>query len=65
MSNLLLLYLIINLIIITYIIMGGVIGLWNFKFNIIWYDLWVGFYFDQKQNIMYYTPFPCCVFIIR
>lgn len=31
-------------------------------FKLLWFDLWVGVYFDRKQKQLYICPFPCCVF---
>lgn len=31
-------------------------------FELIWYDAWIGFFYDQKKGILYFCPLPCCVF---
>lgn len=28
----------------------------------IWFDIWVGLYYDEKNKVLYYNPFPCIVF---
>jgi len=28
------------------------------RFTLVWYDLWVGFYYDEKHGILYFTPIP-------
>lgn len=35
------------------------------KLSFIWYDLWVGLYFDNKKKITYIVPFPMIVFSFR
>jgi len=27
-----------------------------------WYDFWVGFFYDRKQQTLYICPLPCVVF---
>lgn len=35
------------------------------KFRFIWYDFWVGLFWDQHKRILYLCPLPCCVFIFQ
>lgn len=28
------------------------------KIKFAWYDIWIGFYFDEKNNILYICPLP-------
>ena len=35
------------------------------SFKFIWYDFWVGAYWDRKELVLYIAPFPCCVFIFK
>jgi hypothetical protein len=32
-------------------------------FNFLWYDFWVGFYYDRKTKHLYFCPLPMCVFV--
>lgn len=32
------------------------------EFSFKWYDLWIGFYWDNKNKELYFCPIPCCVF---
>ena len=32
------------------------------SFKFIWYDLWVGAYWDAPRRILFVCPLPCCVF---
>jgi hypothetical protein len=34
-------------------------------FKLIWYDAWIGCYYDRANKTIYLAPFPCCVFIIK
>lgn len=31
-------------------------------FKLLWYDAWVGFYYDRKNKVLYFCPLPFCVF---
>ena len=31
------------------------------SFSFLWYDLWVGAFYDQKRRILYVCFLPCCV----
>ena len=31
------------------------------KFSFLWYDFWVGFYYDRANKILYICPVPMCV----
>ncbi len=47
-----------------------IVGAWlgpdsTVKFKFIWYDLWVGLYWDRNAEVLYACPFPCCVFSVR
>ena len=35
------------------------------KFKFIWYDFWVGFYWDRKTKTLYICPLPMLVIEIR
>lgn len=30
-----------------------------------WYDLWVGFFYDQKKRRLYVFPIPCFGFYVE
>ena len=31
-------------------------------FRFLWYDFWIGGFYDRKKGILYVCPLPCCVF---
>ena len=31
-------------------------------FEFLWFDFWVGWFYDQKKKVLYICPLPCCVF---
>jgi hypothetical protein len=33
------------------------------QIKFIWYDLWVGAYFDRAKRLLYILPLPCIVFV--
>ena len=34
------------------------------RFKFVWYDLWIGAYWDRQSRWLYVCPLPMCVFII-
>lgn len=38
---------------------------WRITFFILWYDCWIGFYYDTDDAILYLNLFPCCVLKIQ
>lgn len=34
------------------------------EFKFLWYDFWIGLYYDQKEHVLYFLPLPCCRFKI-
>jgi len=39
--------------------------MWILKVKFVWYDLWVGFYWDRNSNTLYFCPFPTLVFVFQ
>ena len=37
------------------------IGRLVIRFSWVWYDLWVGFYYDRMHGILYFCPLPTLV----
>jgi len=35
------------------------------SFSFLWYDFWVGFYYDRERRVLYVCPLPCCVFKVE
>ena len=34
------------------------------ELSFIWFDFWIGMYYDREKRILYNNPFPTLVFII-
>ncbi len=32
------------------------------SFHLLWYDMWIGAFWDTKKRVLYVCPLPCCVF---
>jgi len=32
------------------------------QFQFLWYDFWVGAFYDRRQKALYICPLPMCVF---
>lgn len=30
--------------------------------DFIWFDIWIGIYYDREKRIIYINPFPCLVY---
>ena len=30
-----------------------------------WYDIWIGFFYDQKKKWLYFFPIPMCGIILK
>lgn len=37
----------------------------HIEFRFIWYDFWIGWYWNQKDKTLYICPFFCCCFKIQ
>ena len=62
----------VNMMLTIIAVFGGVIlGSWfvqwaktiYVKTSLIWYDLWIGFYYNKQKKILYFCPFPTIVFV--
>jgi hypothetical protein len=40
-------------------------GRLEINLSFLWYDFWVGFFWDRKKCILYVNPLPCVVFRFR
>lgn len=69
-----------NFSIIVFVITGVVIWLIGFmlvdkygnfrltpkvSFKFVWFDLWIGFFYDSKKKWLYIIPFPTLCIIIK
>lgn len=54
-------YLTISLVVTVIMLMVGE----EVAFEFAWYDLWVGFYYNQDTRTLYFCAIPCCVVISR
>jgi hypothetical protein len=36
---------------------------YDVELNFIWYDLWIGIYYDREKKIIYINSLPCVVWI--
>ncbi len=34
---------------------------WRIQLKFLWYDFWVGAYFDREKRTLYICPLPMCV----
>ncbi len=34
------------------------------RFAFLWYDFWIGAYYDREKKVLYICPLPMCVFKI-
>lgn len=37
----------------------------KFRLAFLWFDFWVGGYWDREKRCRYICPLPCCVFIFQ
>lgn len=37
----------------------------KFQLLFAWYDFWIGLFYDQKKNWLYFLPLPMCGIIIK
>lgn len=35
------------------------------KFKFLWYDFWIGGFYDRHKKVFYFCPVPMCVFIFE